>query len=241
MERLHKYMSQAGVASRREAERLIREGRVKVNGIVVKEMGVQVDSEKDQITLDEKTVLPAQKLIYLLFYKPKGVVTTLKDPQNRKKVTDYLKTVKERVYPVGRLDYNTEGLLLLTNDGELANLLTHPRHKVEKVYIAVVKGIVADKSLSQLRKGVLLEDGLTAPAKVKRRTVGKDFTKVEIAITEGRNRQVRRMFAAVGHPVLALKRVKLGPLDLGDLQPGEYRSLLSKEIHALRTCASKSP
>lgn len=234
MERLHKFLARAGKASRRQAESIIKEGRVKVNGQVVSEMGCQIDPETDEVMLDGKRVLLTEKTVYILLNKPAQVITTLNDPQKRKKVTDFLSGVKERVYPVGRLDYDTEGLLILTNDGELAFRLTHPKHKVGKVYVADVKGNINEKSLEALRNGVLLEDGPTMPSKVRKLANEGNITKLEITIHEGRNRQVRRMCEAVGCPVMSLKRVRFGPLALGDTESGGYRYLTPKEIQDLK-------
>ncbi|PKM89007.1 MAG: pseudouridine synthase [Firmicutes bacterium HGW-Firmicutes-12] len=237
MERLHKYLARAGMASRRQAENMIKEGRVKVNGIVVKEMGSQIEPGLDEVRLDNKEVVLRDDKIYILLNKPTQVVTTLDDPQKRKKVIDLLKGINERVYPVGRLDFNTEGLLLLTNDGELAYRLTHPKYKVDKVYIADVKGNMREPAITKLRIGIILEDGPTMPAQVRKLKQG-NITTIEIAIHEGRNRQVRRMCEAVGHPVLSLKRVKFGPLKLGDLPVGAYRYLELQEIMDIKEACS---
>lgn len=241
MERLHKYLARAGKASRRHAEEMIKAGRVRVNGRIVTEMGCQIDPESDVVLLDGQKVLLTEKAVYILLNKPAQVVTTLDDPQGRRKVSDLLQGINERVYPVGRLDYDTEGLLVLTNDGDLAYRLTHPKHKVDKVYIAVVKGEVTDKVIDTLRSGVMLEDGRTMPAKV-RRLAGGSQTTLEITIHEGKNRQVRRMCEAVGHPVIALKRVGFGPLALGGIEPGSYRHLNKQELRSLQqACGYRSP
>lgn len=237
MERLQKYLAKCGVASRRQAEKLIAAGRIRVNGAIVREMGLQIDPARDEVILDDRKVEPAQQKVYLMLNKPRRVITTLSDPQRRAKVSDLLRDIKERVYPVGRLDYHTEGLLLLTNDGEMAYRLTHPRFEVEKEYIAEVKGSVGEEALEKLRRGVLLEDGLTSPAQVRRIAVGRNRTMLDLVIHEGRNRVVRRMCEAVGHPVLALKRVRFGPLKLEDLPSGAYRHLTPREVEALKkTC-----
>lgn len=240
MERLHKYLARAGKASRRRAEEMIRAGRVRMNGNTVTEMGCQIDPEKDVITLDGQRVLLTEKPVYILLNKPPQVVTTLDDPQGRRKVSDLLHGINERVYPVGRLDYDTEGLLVLTNDGDLAYRLTHPKHKVDKVYVAVVKGDMSDKAIDTLRSGVVLEDGKTMPAKV-RRLAGGSQTKLELTIHEGKNRQVRRMCEAVGHPVLALKRIGFGPLELGSIESGSYRHLSRQELRNLRQACGYQP
>ncbi|WP_018131949.1 pseudouridine synthase [Effusibacillus pohliae] len=231
MERLQKVLARAGVASRRKCEELIVAGKVTVNGQVVRELGMKVDPERDRIAVDGKLIEQERK-VYVLLNKPTGVVTTASDPRGRRTVLDIVQ-IKERVFPVGRLDMNTSGLLLLTNDGELANGLMHPRHEVEKRYRAEVKGEISEHALSRLEKGVLLEDGLTAPAKVKliRRTPERSL--FDITIHEGRNRQVRRMCEAVGHPVIKLQRVQLAFLTLGVLRPGSWRMLTQREVDRL--------
>lgn len=235
MERLQKVLAQAGIASRRKCEEYITSGRVTVNGVQVRELGVKVNPEADVIKVDGKPI-KAQKKIYLMLNKPKGVITSAVDPEGRKVVADFLPGVKERVYPVGRLDYDTEGLLLLTNDGEFANLLTHPKHHVPRTYHATVKGNLHGSVLDKLKAGVKLDDGITAPAEAEYYDVNpdKNETIVEITIYEGRNRQVRRMFEAVHHPVTRLKRVSFGPLALLGLPRGKYRSLAPEEVNALR-------
>lgn len=237
MERLHKFMARAGVASRRQCEELIARGRVKVNGKIVTVPGLKIDPVKDRVEVDGCVLSKPEKKVYLLLNKPAGYVTTVKDPRGRAKVTDLLSGVKQRVYPVGRLDYDTEGLLLLTNDGDLAYALTHPRHEVPKTYLARVQGVPAPEKLKELAGGVLLEDGPTAPARV--RLVGDKGGNglLEITIHEGRNRQVRRMCERIGHPVLALRRVRIGPLELGGMKPGQYRHLTFREVARLRKAA----
>lgn len=233
-ERLQKFLAKAGIASRRQAEEYIKAGRVKVNGLVITELGSKVDPERDQVMVDGKPVKVEEELVYLLLNKPPLVVTTLHDPQGRTKVTDLLPGIKQRVYPVGRLDYETEGLLLLTNDGELAYRLTHPSYKVPKTYRVKVRGNPSRAALQRLRDGVELEDGMTQKALVKVLQQGKDSTLLEIIIREGRNRQIRRMCQAVGHPVLALRRISFGPLQLGNLPVGQYRTLTKGEIASLK-------
>ncbi|KAF0216571.1 MAG: 23S rRNA pseudouridine [Geobacteraceae bacterium] len=234
LERLQKILSQAGIASRREAEGIITAGRVAVNGVVVTELGTKADPAKARITVDGKPVLLEVAKVYILLYKPTGYMTTLKDPEGRPVVTDLLKGVKERVYPVGRLDYNTEGLLLLTNDGELANGLMHPRHEVEKEYLVKIRGKASQEQIRCLAAGVDLEEGKTAPAKVRMEHESEKNSWLAITIHEGRYRQVRRMCEAVSLSVVRLKRARYGFLDLGELRPGEYRLLTVVEVERLR-------
>ncbi len=234
MERLQKIIAAAGIASRREAEKIILAGRVKVNSKVVNELGVKADPSRDKIIVDGKPLMAKTKSYYM-FYKPRGVVTTMKDPEGRKCISDFVKGLGERVYPVGRLDYNTEGLLLLTNDGELAQKLTHPSYEIRKTYRVKVLGIVPLAKLDKLRMGVELEDGLTAPATVD--LIGYDrereMTEFNITIHEGRNRQVRRMCDAIGFPVRDLQRTKMGPLALRGLGRGKVRELDDDEVQLL--------
>jgi 23S rRNA pseudouridine2605 synthase len=232
-ERLQKILSHAGIASRRAAEELITTGRIAVNGRVVTELGTRADISSDRVTLDGKPVRFEAGRIYILLNKPVGYVTTLKDPQGRPVVTELLKGVKERVYPVGRLDYNTEGLLLLTNDGELANSLAHPSHEVEKEYLVRVRGSVSPDQLLALAAGVELDDGKCAPAVVKLFRESENNTWLSITIHEGRYRQVRRMCEVVGLFVVRLKRTRYATLETGDLNPGEYRMLTSTEVNGL--------
>ncbi|MFZ3172177.1 MAG: pseudouridine synthase [Carboxydocellales bacterium] len=237
MERLQKYLAHAGVASRRYCEELILQGKVAVNGQVVLELGTKVNPLEDTVTVDGKPVSPNQQSIYILLYKPGGYVSTVKDPEGRKTVIDLLSGQKQRVYPVGRLDYDTEGLILLTNDGELTHALTHPSRQVDKTYLAVVQGIPSANELEQLRRGILLTDGITAPAQVSLIKSAGLKTWLEITIHEGRNRQVRRMFEQIGYPVLFLKRIRLGFLTLQGLTVGKYRLLRPQEVAELRSLA----
>ncbi|WP_307396641.1 pseudouridine synthase [Paenibacillus anaericanus] len=234
MERLQKILAGAGIASRRKCEELILKGKVEVNGEVVTTLGTKADPAVDVISVEGKTI-GAEKKLYVVFNKPKGVITSASDPQGRKIVTDYLKSIPERLYPVGRLDYDTEGLLLLTNDGEFAHLLTHPKHHVPKTYIATVKGVPHGSALDKLKNGILLEDGITAPAEVEYQDIDPEgkFSTISITIHEGKNRQVRRMFEAIQHPVTKLKRISFGELFLGNLKRGLYRYLTKEEIEGL--------
>lgn len=233
-ERLQKILAKAGIASRREAEKIIGSGRVAVNGVIVSEMGHKADPEKDLITVDGAPIRLETAKVYIMLYKPAGYVTTLKDPQGRPIVTELLKDIKERVYPVGRLDYNTEGLLLVTNDGEWANRLSHPRHEVDKEYQVRIQGKISLEQIRRLAEGVELDDGMTAPAVVRRLRESEKNTWVSITIHEGRFRQVRRMCEAVNLSVVRLKRSRYGFLDLGKLKPGEYRVLTEREVELLQ-------
>jgi len=232
-ERLQKILSQAGVASRREAERMITDGRIAVNGMPITELGAKADPSRDTITVDGKPVTVDEKRVYVLLNKPVGYVTTLKDPEGRPIVTDLLKGLGVRVFPVGRLDYNTEGLLLLTNDGEWANRLAHPRHEVDKEYLVRIRGTVAREQIVRLEQGVELEDGKTAPARVALTKQSDNNTWISITIHEGRYRQVRRMCEAVSLSVVRLRRVRYGSLELGELKQGQYRHLTPAEVSAL--------
>ena len=240
--RLQKILSAAGIASRRAAERLMQEGRVTVNGRVVTTLGTRADPARDAVRVDGRRVGQARRLRYILLNKPRGVVTTRNDPQRRRTVLDLLPRVREYVYPVGRLDYDSEGLLLVTNDGNLAASLMHPRHGLERVYEALVEGVPGAASLRRLRAGVPLDGRRTAPVEVRllggHRTRNEDQARLEITLREGRNRQVRRMLAVVGHTVRRLRRVQFGPLRDGRLQAGGHRELSRRELAALRAAVA---
>ena len=232
--RLQKFLSEAGIASRRKAEILIMAGKVEVNGKIVTELGTKIDTEKDVVYYNHKKVEKKQKLIYIMLHKPEGYVTTVKDQFQRPTVLDLLKTVKGRVYPVGRLDYDTSGLLLLTNDGALTYRLTHPKHNIEKTYEAKLFGTPFEADILQFRKGVLIDGKKTQPAKLEILEKGEKYCTVRIIIQEGRNRQVRKMCQAIKHPVAQLKRVGTGTLYLKNLEKGKYRYLTEKEIQYLK-------
>jgi 23S rRNA pseudouridine2605 synthase len=240
-QRLQKILSTAGVASRRLSEELITQGRVSVNGKVVTELGTKADASRDEIKVDGRRIRVEQHRVYILLNKPRGYVTTRSDPQGRPTVMDLVQRVKEYVYPVGRLDYDSEGLLLLTNDGELAARLTHPRHEVERVYEARVKGVPDDHELERLVKGIVIEGRRTSRAAVSvthvRDTPGGPQGIIEIAIHEGRQRQVRKMFDAIGHPVVRLRRIAIGPIRDEEMPTGHYRELTGRELAALRSAA----
>jgi len=233
--RLQKFLARAGAASRRGSEDLMTAGRVRVNGVVVTELGAKVDPASDHVTLDGIEVAIADQPVYLAFHKPAGVVTTMSDPQGRPTVASFV-PVKEHpgLFPVGRLDYDTTGLLLFTTDGEISHRLLHPSRHVEKVYRALIDGRASEAELDRLRDGVALDDGRTAPARVKSLRSSGTTTYVEIALREGRKRQVRRMFSKIGHPVLELHRVSFGPVTVEGLSRGSWRHLTDDEVAALR-------
>jgi 23S rRNA pseudouridine2605 synthase len=241
MLRLQRLLSMAGISSRRAAEDLIRQGRVTVNGTTVTELGTKAEPT-DDIRVDGRRVKGPERLRYLLLYKPAGVVTTRSDPSRRTTVIDLLRGVREYVYPVGRLDYDTEGLLLLTNDGDLAARLTHPRHGVEREYHAWVLGAPDDRDRERLSRGVVIEGRRTQPAEVVVVHAGRGKragqTLLSITVREGRNRQVRRMCQAIGHPVDTLTRVRLGPLRDPQLKAGQFRDLTEAEVKKLAAAAA---
>nr|WGE06716.1 23S rRNA pseudouridine(2605) synthase RluB [Bacillus subtilis] len=238
MERLQKVIAHAGVASRRKAEELIKEGKVKVNGKVVTELGVKVTGS-DQIEVNGLKV-EREEPVYFLLYKPRGVISAVQDDKGRKVVTDFFKNIPQRIYPIGRLDYDTSGLLLLTNDGEFANKLMHPKYEIDKTYVAKVKGIPPKELLRKLERGIRLEEGKTAPAKAKLLSLDKkkQTSIIQLTIHEGRNRQVRRMFEAIGHEVIKLKREEYAFLNLREsLHTGDARELTPHEVKRLRALA----
>ena len=229
-ERLQKTIASAGVTSRRKAEALIKEGRVTVNGKKVTELGTLTDPQKSRITVDGKLISGGNKKAYILLHKPRGYITSIEDPQGRPKVTDLLRNIPVKVFPVGRLDYIAEGVLLLTNDGHLAQRLAHPKFAVPRTYLVKAKGFPDATAIRRLRTGVSLPDGITLPARVTflKKTYKNSW--VRITVRQGKNRLIKRMFAAVGYPVLKLTRTKFGPFSLGTLEPGEYRMVSEKEV-----------
>lgn len=236
-ERLQKYLAEAGVASRRKSEELILAGRVAVNGKIVKELGIKINPTKDTVLFDGKPVRTAEvKKVYIMLHKPEGYVTTAKEQFSRPAVMDLVSGVQERIFPIGRLDYDTSGLLLLTNDGDLTYRLTHPSHDVEKTYIAKIYGVPNDTDLQKFRRGVTIDGRKTSPAKIQILEKDKDmrFATVEIIIHEGRNRQVRKMCEAIKHPVAQLRRVATGEVKLGNLPKGKWRYLTEREIKYLK-------
>jgi pseudouridine synthase len=232
-ERIQKIIARAGIASRRAAEKMVLEGRIAINGVQVTQMGVMADPERDDIRVDGHLISVETGKIYLLLNKPRGYVTTLDDPQGRPIVTDLLAGIQERVFPVGRLDYDSEGLLLLTNDGELAQRLQHPRYGTTKTYRVKAEGHLSRREMRALSEGVALEDGLFRPLSAALERKSPKSCWIVLTLAEGRNRVIRRAFAAIGHPVLRLVRVALSDVLLGDLKPGAYRHLTGKEVSRL--------
>jgi len=232
-DRLQKIIARAGIVSRRAAEAYIREGRVTVNRKVVTQLGAKADPGRDEIRVDGRLIPAKVEKLYLMLYKPTGYVTTLKDPEGRPIVTDLLRNVRQRVYPVGRLDYDSEGLLILTNDGDFAQRIQHPRHDIPKTYFVKIRGSLAPQALRHLEEGVDLEDGVFTPGVVRLEKTNPKSSWLQITVSEGRNRVVRRAFDALGHPVQRLVRIAVGNLMLGDLASGEYRPLMKREIEGL--------
>jgi 23S rRNA pseudouridine2605 synthase len=232
-ERIQKILSKCGIASRRKAEEMILEGLVRVNGMPAT-LGMKADLERDHIKVRGKLIGFAQSKVYMLFNKPVNCLTASNDAEKRPTVKDYLKRVKLQVFPVGRLDYKSEGLLVLTNDGDLTNAILHPKHKIPKTYRVKIDGVLDDQDIMKLERGIRLEDGLTAPAKVKTVEKLKANSWIDITIYEGRKRQVRRMLERVGHPVSRLIRIRINGLSLGNLKPGEFRYLTHEEVEKLK-------
>lgn len=233
--RINKYIAQAGIASRRKADQLIESGNVKINGAVMREPGYDV-KEGDKVVVNGRLIEKKQKLIYVLVNKPMGMVTTASDDKDRATVMDIVNDIDERLFPVGRLDYNTTGALIMTNDGDLTYRVTHPKHELGKTYRVLVKGVLSDERARKLRNGVDIGGYVTGKAKVKIIKGGAGSTVVEITIHEGKNRQVRKMFAAVGNPVQELERIAIGEIRLGHLRLGHYRKLTREEIEYLKNC-----
>lgn len=233
-ERLQKVMSEFGVASRRKCEEMIAEGKVKVNGCLITEPGCKVDKEKDVIEVEGKTIIGSDTRVYILLNKPTGYITSVKDQFGRPTVLDLLEGVSIRVFPIGRLDYDTEGLILLTNDGDLTYKITHPKHNIDKTYRALVNGRVDQEDIITFNRGIAIEDYITSPASLQIVKHAKENSIVDITIHEGKNRQVRKMCSAVGHDVIQLRRTKIGELGLDYLNPGQWRYLNEKEINYLK-------
>jgi len=239
-ERLQKIIAHAGVSSRREAEAMIREGRVTLNGRVVDELGTRADAKRDHIKVDGKLITQAEPHRYILLYKPKEVMTTVEDPQGRRTVIDLVRGIRERIYPVGRLDFHSEGLVLLTNDGELAFKVSHPTHGSVKTYSVKVRGVPEERLVDKLRRGITIDGKRTLPCDIERmHTTGKRDDEgnswFEVKLREGRTQQIRKMFQAVGHPVSKLRRVAIGPISDPKLTPGVWRELTKQEVKMLET------
>ncbi len=236
--RLQKFMAHSGVASRRKSEEIIAEGRVTVNGEKVTEMGVKIDPTSDTVRVDGRE-LEREKRRYIKLNKPTGVISSASDPRGRKTVVDYVDHLPQRLYPVGRLDYDSRGLILLTNDGRLTHIITHPTFEVPKTYEVEVSGILTSEALADLEDGIKLEDGMTAPTRLSEVGYSGENTRFKMTLHEGRKRQIRRMCAEVGYEVLDLKRIKAGPIELGDLAPGEWRDLNREEIENIEKLKEK--
>lgn len=239
-ERLQKIIAHAGVSSRREAEAMIREGRVTLNGRVVSELGTRADPDRDHIKVDGKLITKAEPHRYILLYKPKEVMTTVEDPQGRRTVIELVRGIRERIYPVGRLDFHSEGLVLLTNDGELAFKVSHPTHGSVKTYSVKVRGVPEERLVDKLRRGITIDGKRTLPCDIERmHTTGKRDDEgnswFEVKLREGRTQQIRKMFQAVGHPVSKLRRVAIGPISDPKLTPGVWRELTKQEVKMLET------
>ena len=245
-ERLQKIIAHAGFASRREAETMIREGRVTVNGRVVTELGTKATADRDHIKVDGKLITHAEAHRYILIYKPKEVMTTVEDPEGRRTVIDLVRGIRERIYPVGRLDYHSEGLVLLTNDGELAFRVSHPKHGSVKTYHVKVRGVPQERIIDKLQRGITIEGKRTLPCEIGRmKTTGRNDEEgnswFEVKLREGRTQQIRKMFQAVGHPVSKLKRVAIGPISDPKLTPGVWRELTKQEVKMLETMKEPKP
>lgn len=236
MIRIARYLAGAGIASRRHSEELVKAGRVKVNGQIVTELGYQVDAGQDQIAVDNR-LIRLEDMHYILLYKPVGYISAVTDDRGRKTVIDLVEDYPVRLYPVGRLDYDSEGILLLSNDGEFTNLMTHPRYHIDKEYLVRVEGRLDLTAVEKLRRGVDIGDGVTSPARVTVEKVGRHESWLKVTIHEGRNRQVRRMMEAVGYPVKQLVRTGYAFLELKGLRPGQYRELQPVEVTRLNTAA----
>jgi 23S rRNA pseudouridine2605 synthase len=246
LERLQKIIAHAGYASRREAESMIRDGRVTVNGRIVTELGTKADADRDHIKVDGKLISSAEPHRYILLYKPKDVMTTVDDPQGRLTVIDLVRGIRERIYPVGRLDFQSEGLILLTNDGELAFKVSHPKNGSVKTYHVKVRGVPEERIIEKLQRGITIEGKRTLPAEISRmKTTGKGAEEgnswFEVKLREGRTQQIRKMFQAVGHPVSKLRRVAIGPISDPKLTPGVWRELTTKEVKMLATMQEPAP
>lgn len=233
--RLQKYIAYCGVASRRKAEELIKLGKVKINGQIITDMGVTVEPSIDEICVNDQVIKPEKSKVYIMLNKPEGYVTTLSDEFSRPTVVDLTKSIAERIYPVGRLDYGTSGLLIMTNDGDLAYQLTHPKHEVSKTYIAKIMGEMNKNEINQFQTGIDIGGYITAPAHIETLEKQSQISLVQVMIHEGKNRQIRRMFDKINHPVVQLKRIAIGELNLNKLHLGKWRHLVDEEINYLKS------
>lgn len=231
--RINKYIAICGIGSRRHSETYIREARIKVNGKTITDLSTKIHPEKDEVTLDDRIIVPVNNRIYLALNKPTGYITSKTDPFNRKVVMDLINLDYKTVFPIGRLDYNSEGLLLFTNDGELAYRLTHPKYEIQKHYLVLIKGKLNHDQIKQFREGIMLTEGITSPAQLKWISEQNHKNLYKVVIHQGWNRQIRRMFNYLGYNVVELKRIQFGPVSLGSLKSGEYRQLTEKEVQAL--------
>lgn len=231
-QRLQKIIAEMGIASRRKAEELISEGSVTVNGKIAV-IGMKADLLKDHIKVNGKLLIRPEKKVYLVFNKPKSVVTTLSDPEGRPTISLFLRGIKQRVFPVGRLDYDSEGLIILTNDGDFAQAILHPSKKIPKTYLVKIKGLLEEEDMEKLRRGVKLDRAITAPAKVKRLRKTENNSWIEMTIYEGKKRQIRRMLEMTGHPVMRLMRIRINGLEMGNLKPGASRHISPEELRKM--------
>ena len=232
-ERLQKYMARCGVASRRKSEEIITSGKVKVNNTVITELGFKVDCDTDSVEVDGKLIKPEEKKLYIALNKPEGYISSVSDEKGRRTIMDLVE-VDERIYPIGRLDYDTTGLILLTNDGEIYNKIIHPRMEKNKVYEAIIEGFISSQEIDKLETGIDIGGYITAPAKVKVVAENRNSTEVEITIHEGKNKQIRKMFEAVEHNIIRLKRISIGEIKLGNLTEGLWRNLTQEELNYIR-------
>ena len=232
-ERLQKYMARCGVASRRKSEEIITSGKVKVNNTVITELGFKVDCDTDSVEVDGKLIKPEEKKLYIALNKPEGYISSVSDEKGRRTIMDLVE-VDERIYPIGRLDYDTTGLILLTNDGEIYNKIIHPRMEKNKVYEAIIEGFISSQEIDKLETGIDIGGYITAPAKVKVVAENRNSTEVEITIHEGKNKQIRKMFEAVEHNIIRLKRISIGEIKLGNLTEGLWRNLTQDELNYIR-------
>jgi pseudouridine synthase len=239
-ERLQKFLAHAGVASRRECEKLIAAGRVTVNGRKILELGTKVDPERDEVRVDTELIRTPKRPLTYLVMKPKGFVCTTKDERGRRTVLDLLPRTDRRLYPIGRLDEDSDGLILVSDDGALTNLVTHPRYGIPKTYDLRIRGRLEGADVKRVESGVWLAEGKTGPTRIRVKKRGRDVSRVEVTLTEGRNRELRRIFARIGHPVLSLRRIRIGPLSARGLRIGQCRRLSGKEVHELKAMAKQS-